>query len=262
MNYLVVCLTALLAALLTLFSGFGLGSLLLPAFALYFPLEVAVGATAVVHLLNNLFKLSLVGKFAVWKIVLRFGIPAILAALAGAWLLTRLSGQDPLHDYKLGSRVFKVTSIGLVMGLLIIGFAVLDLLPFLNRLQFSARLLPLGGLLSGFFGGLSGHQGALRSAFLAKCGLSKEAFIGTGVVCAVLVDLIRLGVYFLGARGKQFSALRDDSSLHLLLAATLAAFLGSFIGARLMKKATLKTVQRLVGILLFFLGGAIAAGLV
>jgi acyl-CoA reductase-like NAD-dependent aldehyde dehydrogenase len=41
--------------------------------------------------------------------------------------------------------------------------------------------LPVGGLLSGFFGGLSGHQGALRSVFLLRAGLTKESFIATGV---------------------------------------------------------------------------------
>jgi hypothetical protein len=32
---------------LTLFPGFGLGTLLMPAFALFFPIEVAVAATAI-----------------------------------------------------------------------------------------------------------------------------------------------------------------------------------------------------------------------
>jgi len=60
---------------------------------------------------------------------------------------------------------------------------------------FDRRYLPLGGVLSGFFGGLSGHQGALRSAFLIRCGLSQEAFVATGIVAACLVDLARLAVY-------------------------------------------------------------------
>ena len=64
MSYLLVCLVALLASGLTLFSGFGLGTLLLPAFALFFPVEIAVSATALVHLINSLFKLLLVGSKA------------------------------------------------------------------------------------------------------------------------------------------------------------------------------------------------------
>jgi uncharacterized protein len=50
-------------------------------------------------------------------------------------------------------------------------------------------------VLSGFFGGLSGNRGALRSAFLLKLGLKKEVFIGTGVVAAVVVDMAHLLVY-------------------------------------------------------------------
>ena len=52
-------------SLLTLFSGFGLGTLLLPAFAFFLPLEVAVASTAVVHAANNLFKVGLLAGDAV-----------------------------------------------------------------------------------------------------------------------------------------------------------------------------------------------------
>ena len=59
MSYLIICTVALLASALTFFSGFDLGTLLLPAFALFFPIEQAVALTAVVHFLNSLFKLAL-----------------------------------------------------------------------------------------------------------------------------------------------------------------------------------------------------------
>ena len=49
--------------------------------------------------------------------------------------------------------------------------------------------------LLGFFGGLSGIQGALRSAFLIKSGLGKEPFIGSSTVSAVMVDIARLLIY-------------------------------------------------------------------
>ena len=62
MMYVIVCLVALGASFLTLFSGFGLSTLLMPAFALFFPLEAAIAMTAVVHLANNVFKLALVGR--------------------------------------------------------------------------------------------------------------------------------------------------------------------------------------------------------
>ena len=45
MEYLVTSAVALFAALLALFSGFGLGTLLTPAFVFFFPVPVAVAAT-------------------------------------------------------------------------------------------------------------------------------------------------------------------------------------------------------------------------
>ena len=89
MTAIAVCLIAFGASALTFFSGFGLGTLLLPAFAFFYPIEIAVASTAVVHFLNGLFKLLLVGRHADRRTVLRFGIPAIPAAFLGAWLLLR-----------------------------------------------------------------------------------------------------------------------------------------------------------------------------
>jgi uncharacterized membrane protein YfcA len=60
----VVCFAALVASALTLFSGFGLGTLLMPVVALFFPLDLAIAMTAMVHLANNLFKIGLLGRKA------------------------------------------------------------------------------------------------------------------------------------------------------------------------------------------------------
>lgn len=56
MDIVLIALVAFLGSGLTFFSGFGLGTVLLPAFALFFPVQIAVGLTAIVHFLNNLFK--------------------------------------------------------------------------------------------------------------------------------------------------------------------------------------------------------------
>jgi uncharacterized protein len=263
MDYLVTCTSALLIALLTLFSGFGLGTLLLPVFAVFFPTDVAVAATAVVHLANNLFKLLLVGRHAAWPVVLAFGLPAVPAAIAGALLLGRLSQVPPLASWTLAGRHCEVSVIKLVIAALIVVFALLDLLPALKRVSIEPRYLPLGGVLAGFFGGLSGHQGALRSAFLLKAGLTSQQFIATGVVCAVMVDVARLAVYGaeFATRGDAGGALRPGLT-GLVVAATLSAFAGSFIGARLVKKVTIASIQKIVGAMLILLAIALGTGIV
>jgi uncharacterized membrane protein YfcA len=260
MAYIIVCLVAVLVSALTLFSGFGLGTLLMPAFALFFPVPVAVAATAVVHLANNIFKVILVGRQADWRVVARFALPGAVAAMAGAWLLNFIASAPPLSHYQLGEQQYEVTAVKLVIGVIIVLFALLDLAPRFRTLAFDRRYLTLGGLLSGFFGGLSGNQGALRSAFLIKAGLEKEAFIGTGTVSAVVVDLARLFVYGLGFYSASFSHINAEVG-GLVMAATLAAFLGAFLGARLVKKITLHTVQLIVGVMLMLAGVGIASGL-
>ena len=260
MEYIVVCLVAVFVSALTLFSGFGLGTVLMPAFALFFPVPVAIAATAVVHLANNIFKVFLVGKKADWSVVLRFAIPGAIAAFIGAALLNLFAHLTPLYSYQLFGRPHDVTVIKLVIGILIIGFALFELLPRFSKLSFDRKYLPLGGLLSGFFGGLSGNQGALRSAFLIKAGLDKEAFIGTGTVSAVIVDVARMLVYGLSFYASRFSDL--TGTWPLVLAATLAAFLGAFIGKRMLKKITLGAIQLIVGIMLIIIGLGMVSGLI
>jgi uncharacterized membrane protein YfcA len=256
MSYLVICAVALIASALTFFSGFGLGTLLLPTFALFFPIEHAVALTAVVHFLNSLFKLVLAGRHADRGVVLRFGVPAIAAALLGAWLLLRLADIPPMFSYPAFGRAMEVTPVKLVVGALLLLFSMVELLPRFREATFAPRYMPVGGALSGFFGGLSGMQGALRSAFLSRAGLTKEAFIGTSVVIACLVDFSRLGVYSASLRKAH------DLDYVLLAAAVLAAFTGAVIGNYQLKKMTMPAVQRIVAVMLFVVALGLIAGLI
>jgi hypothetical protein len=260
LTWVTVCVVALGASALTLFSGFGLGTLLLPAFALVFPPELAVAATAVVHLANNLFKLALVGRLARFSAVLAFGVPALIGALGGAWSLRALSGLPALGSYEFLGQRFELTTLKLAIGLLIVVFAWFELRP-RGRSGVARKLgLGWGGVISGFFGGLSGHQGALRSAFLVGSGLSKERFIATGIWCAVLVDVARLSVYGFAFIGPLVTGSREGPGWRLLLAATFSAFAGAWIGVRLINKVTLEAVRRMVGVLLILVGTGIALG--
>lgn len=253
MSVLVICAVALLASALTFFSGFGLGTLLLPAFALFFPVEQAVMLTAVVHLLNGLFKLVLVGRHAVPRIVLAFGLPAVAASWAGAFLLLRLSDFGPLARYLLFGKEVLVMPAQFVIGLVLLLFSLAEFHPKFRQFSISQRFVPLGGLLSGFFGGLSGMQGALRSAFLAKAGLSKEAFIATGTAVACLIDVSRLSVY-----ASQFLAASAQLNYWVLVAAVVSAFIGAALGKRYLHSIAMRSIQRVVGTMLF----AVSIGLI
>ncbi len=256
-EYVAICIAALVASALTFFSGFGLGTILMPVFALFFPVEVAIGLTAIVHFLNGLFKLILVGRNADRHVVLFFGLPAAAAALGGAALLALLTHLPPLFTYQFGAQQFTVTPVKFVVALLLLMFTALELSPRFHELSFDRKFLPFGGLVSGFFGGLSGNQGAFRSAFLIKSGLTKEAFIASGVVIATLIDIARLSYY-------SQSVLRLDTSTdyYLLTCATLSAFLGAVIGNRLLKKITMEAVRWIVSVMLIVIAVLLGAGVV
>lgn len=228
---ILISFISLLASLLTFFSGFGLGTILTPVFALYFDLKMAIAMTAVVHLLNNLFKFVLVRKYFEKKIILSFGIPAMIFAFVGSWLLNILPHTK------------------IIIGGLIIIFTILELTPGFNKLALDKKYLKFGGILSGFFGGLSGHQGALRTLFLKKLNLSKESFIATGVAIACLIDFSRLIVY-----KKTISITEFSNNYQLIFAATFSAFIGAYVGNKLLKKITINWLQYFISAALIIFG--------
>ncbi|SDR81025.1 sulfite exporter TauE/SafE family protein [Christiangramia echinicola] len=257
MEIVIISIVAFLVAILTFFSGFGLGTILTPVFMLFFPVELAVALTGVVHFFNNIYKLGLVGKNANKEVLIRFGIPAVIAALLGSWILINITDTQPLFSYTAFGSQLEVFPVKFLISILLIIFATMDLIPYFNKLQFGKSKLPIGGALSGFFGGLSGNQGALRSAFLIKAGLSKEAFIGTAVVVSTFVDFTRLSMY---ATGFLRSGLIDN--LSLVFFATLSGIAGSYFGNILLKKVTLRFLQVTVAILLIIVSLALGAGII
>src|SRR5688572_392960 len=123
MEIFVLCIAALFTSLLTFFSGFGLGTILTPVFAIFFPIDLAIALTGVVHFLNNIFKLFLIGGEADKDSVIRFGIPAFFAALLGAYLLLRVSNLNALMTYSLWGNEYSITPVKLIISVLLIAFA-------------------------------------------------------------------------------------------------------------------------------------------
>jgi hypothetical protein len=255
-EYVVVPLAALGASILTFLSGFGLGTLLMPVFALFYSVPLAIALTAIVHFLNNFFEIAFLYRSVEKRVALAFGLPAAAGAYGGAKLLSLLSGVRPLAAYRVSSIHAEVTAVKLLVALLILLFAAFEVVPRLRSISFDRRYVPLGGLVSGFFGGLSGHQGAPRAAFLVRTGLPKTSYIATGVAAAILIDLSRLSVY-----SRHVSLVAPGGRLSLLAAACGAALLGTVTGSRMIGKVTFKTVRILVSILLLAFALGLGTGL-
>ncbi|MBL30125.1 MAG: hypothetical protein CMC81_02610 [Flavobacteriaceae bacterium] len=257
MDILIISLVTFFAAILTFFSGFGLGTILTPIMILYFPIELAVSFTGIVHFTNNIFKIFIVGKHVNKEVLIRFGLPAILSAFIGSFILFQLNGGTIIYSYDFFGKIFNVQLLKFVISILLLIFALIELVPFFKNLKFEKKTLPLGGFLSGFFGGLTGNQGALRSAFLIKANLNKREFIGTTVLISLLVDVSRIGVY----SSNLFNY--DLSSYYLLgFCAICSGISGSIIGNLLLKKITLELIQIFVAGLIILIAFGLLIGII
>lgn len=262
MEYIIIAIISCLTALLTFFSGFGLGTILMPVFAVFFPIEIAIALTAIVHLLNNLFKIALVWRDINLKILALFAIPAAVMAFIGALTLNYLSTDIILYSYNIGGSEKQITLVKLSISLLLICFAYIEISKRLKDFSFAKKYIPFGGALSGFFGGLSGHQGALRSLFLLRADLSKTGFIATSIASAVLIDISRLTVYGSSFFGKHFTSINNNKALYFITIACLSAFIGSYFGRKVLKKITMNSVQMIVGVMIIILAILMASGLI
>lgn len=250
-----LALTAFAASLLTFFSGFGLGTLLMPVMLIWFPLPVAIALTGIVHFANSLFKVSLTSKHVSLRVFCFFGIPAVMAAFIGSWLLTQMGELPIWFRYHLLGVEAETGPMKMLIAFLLLAFVWMEYAPRIKRLSFSEKWLPVGGMLSGFFGGLTGNQGALRSAFLIKAGLTKEQFVGTAALIAVCVDFTRVSQY-LSNMQNAFTAEQTTP----LMVCILSALVGALLGNRLLQKTTLTVVQQVVALSLMLLALLLGLG--
>jgi uncharacterized protein len=231
MDLIIIALAAFLASMFTLFSGFGLGMLLMAAMSLFYPVELAIGLTAIVHFLNNIFKFILFKNHINFKILFYFGGAAFIFSYIGAELLSYLKD---LHIAPLENSYLNV-----FVAIILVVFAFYK--PKIDLRTINPKFLGLGGILSGFFGGFAGQQGAIRSAFLVNLGLTKHAFIATGVAIALFIDIIRISIYY---KNNILNSVVDEQMTVFI--AIMSAFIGIFLGKKIFDKTEVKWIHFIV----------------
>ena len=179
-----------------------------PLFLIWFEPHHAIAGVAIVHGAHNAMKSRMLKHHIDREALRRFGWALLVGALAGALLQTVIP-SDPL--------------------LLLVGLALIVLPGLKVSESWTSLRLPeaedrLGGFGSGFLGGLTGHQGALRAMFLRQRLPDKSAYAATAAVLALVVDATRIPIYL----WNDASVLTADTLL--LLGFVIAALLGAQIG--------------------------------
>lgn len=258
MSIFLVPVATFVGSVLTFFSGFGLGTILLPIFLLFLPAELAIAATALVHFANSIVKFFFVRQGISWPIALKFGIPAVIFAFLGGELLQAVGNSGVFYSIEYAQQVAEVTYLQAILGFLLIFFAWMDYFDRLSIQKSSDRILVLGGILSGFFGGLSGHQGAFRSLFLSNVALDKIQFVGTSNVISLAIDFTRIVTYLSFIRQLDFAWNHAGGMIVLGIS---AAIVGVVVGMKLLHKTTIQHIQRLVALFLLVYGLMMLLGL-
>ena len=215
---------AFFAAALTVPAGFGLSTMLTPMVLLMMGPHEAVAVVAVVHGAHNAGKFLALRDSVDFSAFRHYGVWLVVGAVIGATLQSKVP-QDPL--------------------LALIG-AFLILLPLLTLSEsWTGLSIPeandrIGGFGSGFMGGLSGHQGALRAMFLTRRLPDKMAYAATASVLALCVDLSRVPVY-LFFRSEEIV---EHAQITFLL--VIAALLGVRAGKRWLESMKSEWIHKLV----------------
>lgn len=232
---LAAALAALLAGAVAAVSGFGIGSLLTPVLLPSFPASRAIALVSIPHAVASIVRLLRLRRHIHWPTLRQFGVASAAGGLVGALLATRL-GNDPL-----------ATALG-------------ALLIMAGTAEISGRRLPLpnapvwrllGGVLSGFFGGLVGNQGGIRAAALLGFRLSREQLVATSTASAVLVDVARVPIYLAAWPAMP----RSEPVLLLVMVAFVIA--GTLVGVPVLGRIPDAVYQRVIGLLLVLLGAGL-----
>lgn len=219
-------------------AGFGIGSLLTPALAITFGTKAAVAIVAMPHAVATVVRLWMLRGAVDRRVLLTFGVPSAVGALAGALLNAAFS--SPL--------------LSVILGALLVFAGVSELSGLARRLRFPGPTAIVAGALSGVSGGLVGNQGGIRSAALLRFDLSREALVATATASALLVDAARVPVYLVTA-GPDIA--RAWPTIGLL---TVAVVVGTFVGAPILRRLPEAVFRRLLAILLIVLGAGLILG--
>ena len=206
---LLVAIGSFLAAALTVPAGFGLSTILTPLVLLLMGPHEAVAVVAVVHGAHNAGKFAALRESVDFEAFRRYGVWLVLGAILGAALQNEVP-QKPLLA---------------LIGAFLVSLPLLSMSEGWTGYRIPEANDSLGGFGSGFMGGLTGHQGALRAVFLTRRLPDKMTYAATASVLALCVDLSRVPVYLLFRY--------DEMSQHAAL--TLVLVISALIGVRVGK---------------------------
>jgi uncharacterized membrane protein YfcA len=228
----IVFVCATVAGAVAAVSGFGIGSLLTPLIALQAGTKTAVAAVSLPHLIGTGLRFWRLRDSLDRRVFWRFGLTSAAGGLAGALLNARASSP----------------ALTIVFGSLLVFAGAAQITGSAQRWRFHGSVAWIAGALSGFFGGLVGNQGGIRSAAMLGFDLPRERFVATATAIALIVDAARMPVYVAVERA-QVAAIWS-----LVAIASVGVVVGTLAGQRVLAIVPEQRFKQIVGVIILLLG--------
>lgn len=212
--------------------GFGLSTIMIPVLIMVYPVQPVLLLVGILHWFSNIWKIVLFRQGLLWKLIVTFGIPGIIATIIGS-LFSLNESQRFLSQF---------------LGILLIGYVLFIIFKPQFKIKKSMLYASIGGICSGFLAGIIGFRGAIRATFLSAFDLKKEAFISTGAAIALVIDTARVTTYWLGGTRITFI---PTWSIILLLA---ISWISSLLARRFVEYIPQEKFRSVVIAFLFIIG--------
>ena len=213
-------------------AGFGIGSLLTPALSWTTGAKIAVAAVAIPHAIGTSIRFWRFRDAVDWRVVRSFGLTSAAGGLTGALLNAYASNR----------------ALAVVFGSLLILAGGSQLSGYAGKWRLRGTLGWVGGALSGFFGGLVGNQGGIRSAAMLGFDVGKRQFVATATAVAFLVDVARVPVY-IALESRALARLWPEIGV-----AAAGVIVGTLFGERVLARVPERRFRMVIGTLLLMLG--------
>jgi uncharacterized membrane protein YfcA len=229
MEILLLSLLVFVAGIVGTTTGFGISTIMVPVVLLFYPLPQTLLFVGIIHWVGNLWKVLLFKRGIQWKLILSFGIPGIAASFLGALLAFTVPAD--------------------VLSRILAAFVITYVIYLFVRPSFKIRQSTFsavsGGSLSGFFAGVFGMGGAVRSLFLSPFDLPKAVYIATAGAIALFIDTTRVTTYFF--KGGRLEA----RLLWGMVVFIPASFLGAKVARGFVDKIPQKHFRTVIAVFLF-----------
>ncbi len=178
----------LFLAFIALFAGFikaglpSLGALLSATVALVFSPRDALGITLIYLLIGDTVAVSLYWRLAHWQELKKMIVPVVVGIVAGGFLLNNLDNER----------------LGLAIGVMVLLLVLMEpVRPQLTRLAMAhpRAARNTSGALAGLATTIGNASGPILSIYFLLLNLDKRAFIGTGSIFFLFVNVAKLPIF-------------------------------------------------------------------